>query len=59
MPKRVNYGFEKRQRELEKQKKKEEKAQRRKLEKEASQPQKRSEDAPDTRPPGSGRLDRH
>ena len=31
MPKRVNYGFEKRQRELEKQKKKEEKAQRRKL----------------------------
>jgi hypothetical protein len=50
MPKRVNYGFEKRQRELEKQKKNqkklEEKAERRRLEKEASQPQRQSGDAP-------------
>jgi hypothetical protein len=59
MAKRVNYGFEKRQRELEKQKKKEEKAARRRLEKGTSQAQRQSEDVPDTRPRGSGQLDRH
>ena len=63
MAKRVNYGFEKKQRELEKkkksQKKNEEKAERRRLEKGTSQAPRQSEDAADTKPPGSERLDRH
>ncbi len=54
MAKRVNYAFEKRQRELEKQKKNQEKAERRKLEKGASQAQKQSEDALNKKPLGSG-----
>ncbi len=58
MARRVHYGFEKRQRELKKQKKNEKKLERRRLEKEASLPEGQGEDAPDEAPLGSERPDR-
>ena len=56
MAKRTNYGFEKRQRELRKQKKNQEKADRR-IREEATSPSPDGDKAPDETPPESGPLD--
>ncbi len=58
MARRVNYGFEKRQRELKKQKKNQEKAEQRKRQAEANQEQEKGEDAADKGPLGPGLPDR-
>ena len=47
MARRTNYGFEKRQREIRKQKKNADKAERKRAEKEAARAEKAGEDAPD------------
>jgi len=54
---RTNYGFEKRQRELRKQKKKEKKAERRGLT-ESTNPEREPGEAVDNNPPESGPRDR-
>ncbi len=59
MAKKPNYGFEKRQRELGKQKKAQEKAARRKLEKEADAAATPGKDLPDKEPLGSDPLESH
>jgi len=59
MAKHVNYGFEKRQRELDKQKKKQEKAKRRKLENGGNPAQKQGNQTSNKGPLSSGPPDRN
>lgn len=59
MAKHVNYGFEKRQRELDKQKKKQEKAKRRKLENGSNTAQKQGVQTPSKGPLSPGSPDRN
>jgi len=59
MAKHVNYGFEKRQRELDKQKKKQEKAKRRKLENGSNPAQKQGVQTPNKGPLSSEPPDRN